>query len=73
MTGGRRNESQVINAAATVYLLVRDINTSYNERSVVYMLNKIWIGILTLKARIKEAIGIKLKPTDDFLIEIRLY
>ena len=37
------------------------------------MLNKIWIGILTLKARVKEALGIELKPTDNFLIEIRLY
>lgn len=37
------------------------------------MFNKIWIGVLILKARIKEALGIKLNPTDNFLIEIRLY
>ena len=37
------------------------------------MVNKIWISLLTAKARFKEAVGIKLSPTDNFLLEIRLF
>lgn len=37
------------------------------------MFNKIWMASLTLKARIKEAMGMKLTSMDNFLLEIRLY
>ena len=37
------------------------------------MYNKIWIWALTTKAKLKEAIGIRLTPFEDFLIEIGLY
>ena len=37
------------------------------------MVNKIWMGALTLKARVKEALNMKLSSFDDFLLEIRLY
>ena len=37
------------------------------------MYNKIWIFALTKKAKIKEALGLRLTPFEDFLIEIGLY
>ena len=37
------------------------------------MKNRIWIFLVTTKARLKEAIGLKLTPFEDFMIEIGLY
>ena len=37
------------------------------------MLNKIWMASITAKARVKEALGLKLTSMDNFLLEIRLY
>jgi len=37
------------------------------------MFNRIWIGYWNLRGRIKEALGIKLTPFEDFMVEIRLY
>ncbi len=37
------------------------------------MYNRIWFWTLNMKARIKETIGLKLTPWEDFLIEIGLY
>jgi len=42
-------------------------------KEVTIMYNKLWFGTLRLKARIKEAVGLKLSPWEDFLIEIGLY
>lgn len=36
------------------------------------MKNKIWFGAIRMKARIKEALGLKLSPWEDFVIEIGL-
>lgn len=37
------------------------------------MLNKLWFRTIRAKARIKEAMGFKLTPWEDFIIEIGLY
>lgn len=37
------------------------------------MKNRIWIFGLTLKARLKDALGMKLTNFEQFLIEIGLY
>lgn len=37
------------------------------------MKNRIWIFWHWIKARIKEALGLKLTPFEDFMIEIGLY
>ena len=37
------------------------------------MYNRVWIWILTTKAKLKEAMGLRLTPWEDFLIEIGLY
>ena len=37
------------------------------------MRNKIWFRYWNLKGRIKEALGMKLTPFEDFMVEIRLY
>lgn len=37
------------------------------------MMNKIWMASITAKARLKEALGMKLTNMDNFLLEIRLY
>lgn len=36
------------------------------------MYNRIWFVVNRTKARIKEAIGLRLSPWEDFLIEIGL-
>ena len=36
------------------------------------MKNKIWYNVLRMRARIKEALGFKLSPFEDFIIEIGL-
>ena len=36
------------------------------------MYNKIWFAMIRAKARIKEAVGLKLSPWEDFIIEIGL-
>lgn len=37
------------------------------------MKNKIWFAIIRTKARVKEALGLKISPWEDFVIEIGLY
>lgn len=37
------------------------------------MKNKIWYAVLRAKARVKEALGFRLSPFEDFIIEIGLY
>ena len=37
------------------------------------MYNRVWIWVLTTKAKLKEAMGLRLTPWEDFLIEIGLY
>jgi len=36
------------------------------------MKNKIWFSMERMKARIKEALGLRLTPWEDFVIEIGL-
>ncbi len=37
------------------------------------MKTKIWLAFERTKARLKEAMGLKLSPWEDFMIEIGLY
>jgi len=37
------------------------------------MKNNIWFAVIRTKARVKEALGLRLSPWEDFLIEIGLY
>lgn len=37
------------------------------------MYNRIWFWTLNAKARVKDAMGMKLTPWEQFLIEIGLY
>ena len=43
------------------------------KKEVCRMKNRIWIFWHWIKARIKEALGLKLTPFEDFMIEIGLY
>lgn len=44
-----------------------------STKEVMAMFNKIWFWALRTRARIKEAMNMKLSPFEDFIIEIGLY
>ena len=46
---------------------------SIEKKGDLFMYNRVWIFSLRLKARIKEALGIRLTAFEDFMIEIGLY
>ena len=59
---------RIIFAASTSPLMKRNFTKEDKK-----MLNKLWFRTIRAKARIKEAMGFKLTPWEDFIIEIGLY